>query len=188
MLDLNDYCFNLMKRTNSMFGNDFLEIDNEYQSVPIKVKLMDEYPGSILSCKKINPIQQARILQRLGLSQPSKNQTMKAEELPKVENEENEILNNVISRCSKELIQAKNKIETDPEYESNENELGLSKIIYDSKQVVKLRETKKIKPKWHRPWKLMRVICGHQGWVRSLSVDPTNHWFATGSNDRTIKF
>ncbi|KAJ1621256.1 WD40-repeat-containing domain protein [Pavlovales sp. CCMP2436] len=42
-------------------------------------------------------------------------------------------------------------------------------------------------PEWHAPWKLMRVISGHLGWVRTIAVDPTNEWFATGSNDRTIK-
>jgi len=44
-----------------------------------------------------------------------------------------------------------------------------------------------VKPDWHPPWKLMRVISGHLGWVRSVTVDPTNQWFATGSADRTIK-
>lgn len=43
------------------------------------------------------------------------------------------------------------------------------------------------KPEWHAPWKLMRVISGHQGWVRSVCVEPDNQWFATGSADRTIK-
>lgn len=33
----------------------------------------------------------------------------------------------------------------------------------------------------------MRVISGHTGWVRSVSVDVSNEWFATGSADRTIK-
>lgn len=42
-------------------------------------------------------------------------------------------------------------------------------------------------PKWHAPWKLMRVIAGHLGWVRSLAVEPGNDWFATGSSDNTIK-
>ena len=43
------------------------------------------------------------------------------------------------------------------------------------------------KPKWHAPWKLMRVISGHMGWVRSVSVDVSNEWFATGAGDRVIK-
>lgn len=43
------------------------------------------------------------------------------------------------------------------------------------------------KPDWHPPWKLMRVISGHLGWVRALAVDPDNKWFASGAGDRTIK-
>lgn len=44
------------------------------------------------------------------------------------------------------------------------------------------------KPRWHAPWKLMRVINGHIGWVRCVEVDPVdNEWFATGSNDTSIK-
>eukprot|EP00962_Isochrysis_galbana_P049793 scaffold21269_cov119-Isochrysis_galbana.AAC.6 len=43
------------------------------------------------------------------------------------------------------------------------------------------------KPEWHAPWKMMRVISGHMGWVRCVAVDPTNSWYATGSADRTIK-
>lgn len=44
-----------------------------------------------------------------------------------------------------------------------------------------------MKPEWHPPWKLMRVISGHLGWVRSLAVEPENQWFASGAGDRTIK-
>ena len=44
------------------------------------------------------------------------------------------------------------------------------------------------KPAWHAPWKLKTVITGgHLGWVRTITVDPTNNWFATGAADRTIK-
>uniref|UniRef100_A0A6G3MEL9 Pleiotropic regulator 1 n=1 Tax=Henneguya salminicola TaxID=69463 RepID=A0A6G3MEL9_HENSL len=43
------------------------------------------------------------------------------------------------------------------------------------------------KPMWHPPWKLMRVISGHTGWVRCMTVEPGNTWFATGSCDRMIK-
>jgi WD40 repeat protein len=44
-----------------------------------------------------------------------------------------------------------------------------------------------LQPEWHAPWKLMRVISGHLGWVRAVAVDPANQWFATGAGDRTIK-
>jgi pleiotropic regulator 1 len=44
------------------------------------------------------------------------------------------------------------------------------------------------KQKNHPQWKLKRVIAGHTGWVRSVSFDPSNEFFATGSTDRTIKF
>lgn len=47
---------------------------------------------------------------------------------------------------------------------------------------------KLIKPRWHAPYKLYRVIVGHQGWVRAVAVSPCNNFFATGSADRTIKF
>lgn len=44
------------------------------------------------------------------------------------------------------------------------------------------------KPSWHAPWKLIRVINGHIGWVRCVEVDPVdNAWYATGSNDTSIK-
>jgi len=45
------------------------------------------------------------------------------------------------------------------------------------------------KPSWHPPWKLYKVISGHTGWVRSIAVDVSNEWFATGGGaaDRTIK-
>ncbi|KAL4872822.1 hypothetical protein BDV12DRAFT_126690 [Aspergillus spectabilis] len=47
--------------------------------------------------------------------------------------------------------------------------------------------TRQQPPEWHAPWKLMRVISGHLGWVRSLAVEPNNEWFASGAGDRTIK-
>ena len=42
-------------------------------------------------------------------------------------------------------------------------------------------------PVWHPPWRLLRVMAGHQGWVRSVAVDPTNEFLVSGSADRTIK-
>jgi len=48
-------------------------------------------------------------------------------------------------------------------------------------------EVQQVKPVWHAPWKLMRVISGHLGWVRAITIEPGNQWFATGAGDRTIK-
>jgi pleiotropic regulator 1 len=64
------------------------------------------------------------------------------------------------------------------------------RIVHEgtSRALALRREKKAVEtPDWHAPWKLMRVISGHLGWVRCVAVDPTNEWFATGANDRTIK-
>lgn len=47
--------------------------------------------------------------------------------------------------------------------------------------VARAQATHQVKPDWHPPWKLMRVISGHLGWVRSLAVEPENQWFASGA-------
>lgn len=53
--------------------------------------------------------------------------------------------------------------------------------------IARLSASAQATPDWHPPWKLMRVISGHLGWVRSLAVEPDNQWFASGAADRTIK-
>ncbi|WBW72431.1 Prp19 complex WD repeat protein Prp5 [Schizosaccharomyces osmophilus] len=53
--------------------------------------------------------------------------------------------------------------------------------------LVKRTLAEQIRPEWHPPWKLMRVISGHLGWVRCVDVEPGNEWFCTGAGDRTIK-
>ncbi|OMJ22899.1 Pre-mRNA-splicing factor prp46 [Smittium culicis] len=54
-------------------------------------------------------------------------------------------------------------------------------------QIVRRHNYEPIRPEWHPPWKLIKVLSGHMGWVRSLAVEPNNKWFASGSVDRTIK-
>lgn len=56
-----------------------------------------------------------------------------------------------------------------------------------SSSLVRKNTIVQVKPEWHAPWKLMRVISGHLGWVRALAVEPENKWFASGAGDRTIK-
>ena len=62
-----------------------------------------------------------------------------------------------------------------------------TRVEMDSTDLVKMQIHRTPAPKWHAPWKLMRVISGHLGWVRSVAVDTSNMWFATGSADRMVK-
>lgn len=95
-------------------------------------------------------------------------------------------VNNVVSTIASR-VQPKGI--TDPESlaEYKKVEELSARVASTSRALAHRRNTKVPEPKWHAPWKLMRVISGHNGWVRSVSVDPSNEWFATGSADRTIK-
>ena len=67
------------------------------------------------------------------------------------------------------------------------NGVATSQRNIPSTSLVRKQTVQQPKPDWHAPWKLMRVISGHLGWVRSLAVEPGNQWFASGAGDRTIK-
>ncbi|KAI9738601.1 MAG: pre-mRNA-splicing factor prp46 [Cirrosporium novae-zelandiae] len=56
-----------------------------------------------------------------------------------------------------------------------------------SSSLIRRQNIQQPRPDWHAPWKLMRVISGHIGWVESLTVEPGNEWFASGAGDRLIK-
>jgi pleiotropic regulator 1 len=56
-----------------------------------------------------------------------------------------------------------------------------------SQALMRKKEAREVKPVYHPQWKLSRVISGHMGWVRAVTVDPANQWFATGAGDRVIK-
>lgn len=72
------------------------------------------------------------------------------------------------------------------EYEKVKKES--EEISSKSEALSSRRQPKKVPvPEWHAPWKLMRVISGHTGWVRCIDVEPANEWFVTGAADRTIK-
>ena len=72
-------------------------------------------------------------------------------------------------------------------YKRREEEKAALPKVQSHALALRKRATMVDTPEWHAPWKLMRVISGHNGWVRSITVDPTNEWFATGANDRMIK-
>lgn len=90
-------------------------------------------------------------------------------------------------------IEANNEVKTDQTLaiykeskKTNSSDVNKSLMNMNTKSLFK-KAAVMPKPKWHAPWHLYRVISGHQGWVRCVSVEPGNEWFATGSSDRTIK-
>lgn len=86
------------------------------------------------------------------------------------------------------LIIHKKEKQRDSEKDNNSNNSIIQKPP-NSKRILtgSTKDTKIPTPKWHAPWKLSSVLSSHLGWVRSISFDPTNDMFATGSADRTIK-
>ncbi|KAG8796830.1 pre-mRNA-splicing factor prp46, partial [Serendipita sp. 399] len=73
---------------------------------------------------------------------------------------------------------------------SGTNELAVGSLATSTnfaKALALHKQVKTVKPAYHPPWKLVRVISGHLGWVRSIAVEPGNKWFATGAGDRVIK-
>eukprot|EP00347_Sterkiella_histriomuscorum_P007603 403348282 len=96
-----------------------------------------------------------------------------------IEREKNDVLN---------MIPAKYRVSSTDQKASTSTALSLVNAMQNNQSAIALRQRKIVQPQWHAPWKLMRVISGHMGWVRSIAMDPMNRFFVTGSNDRTIKF
>lgn len=119
--------------------------------------------------------------------------------------EEDSLVNKIIKQIKQIPEEDAHKVETFDKFEKNIGEFMHDEVTERSLAVTKniemnLAESTKlgtiratsirrlIKPQWHPPFKLYRVIVGHHGWVRCISVSPCNSFFATGSADRTIKF
>ncbi|OBA20743.1 WD40 repeat-like protein [Metschnikowia bicuspidata var. bicuspidata NRRL YB-4993] len=77
---------------------------------------------------------------------------------------------------------------TDPRQIADAIETTGTRQIADASQSADPRQTTQ-HSRPSRPWTLRRVLAGaHQGWVRSLAVDPvSNAWFVSGLADAQIK-
>ena len=76
---------------------------------------------------------------------------------------------------------------THTQFTSKGNQSNPTAASVSSSVVAKRQPPKVPTPNWHAPWELSAVISGHLGWVRSIAMDASNEWFATGAADRTIK-
>lgn len=96
-------------------------------------------------------------------------------------------LDHLVSNYGDEI---KEDIEMDDEDDDEDDEEANEEEDLEDQEVSKNNSKSNMIPNsTQSDWKLLRVIAGaHQGWVRSVEVDPvTNKWYVTGSSDSTIK-
>eukprot|EP00794_Sanderia_malayensis_P006893 gene6893-7671_t len=133
-------------------------------------------PGVTLTDETAAEIKQpsASVISKLAVALPSSQEQLEAN---KASHGIRDIINKAMASGGSERIKP----------QSRELVLtGESKTPF-SQGIVPRKAPTMPKPEWHAPWKLMRVISGHTGWVRCAAVEPGNKWFCTGSADRTIK-
>ncbi|CAI2167761.1 14918_t:CDS:2 [Funneliformis geosporum] len=198
-----------VKRTRAMFQfcsstPNFLLEDDESQRIKLRVKLNDEYgdvqqlPASLLA-------QQSRGKKRpleTDSSTPANDSTSETmqvdnnEHLPQFAggvslSEDNAVEGQVSANTIQKLVDnlpPSQAAKTAHGVVAIRQRAGINATPFATSGSLVRRQTPRAqRPDWHAPWKLMRVISGHLGWVRSVAVEPGNKWFATGAGDRTIK-
>ena len=147
----------LTEQTRSLFGDDFG-----------LATAVSDIPPITTSYKRKVEYESVRELPKALAEKQAKAVASRGPKRPKVQAGGNQLA----------LVKSERKGDADSEA-SQSNGIGNSLIRRPNMQ--------QSRPEWHPPWKLMRVISGHLGWVRALAVEPGNQWFASGAGDRTIK-
>ncbi|KAI6194241.1 WD domain, G-beta repeat protein [Aphelenchoides besseyi] len=158
--------FRSMKRASDMFGKDreqFFEGSERANKLFRGVKAKSDY-GPVLNAAK-------------------EAKRKKAEEILQLPNNQRAGIEAVVNREHQQLAITSGTATTGvvankPTTTQNDNSV---------RSLLPSKANLLVKPTWHAPWKLYRVISGHTGWVRSVDVEPNNEWFATGGADRIIK-
>ncbi|CAA7263753.1 unnamed protein product [Cyclocybe aegerita] len=151
------------KRTRDIFASesgDLLQEDESSSRVRLAIKIRDEYRDY----KELPPA----LLSQQGPVGPSKPGGPSRKMITAGETNDTRIIATI----------DKTPVSQPSTFSSNTN---LSQALALHKT------TRTVKPTYHPPWKLVRVISGHLGWVRSVAVEPGNKWFATGAGDRVVK-
>ncbi|KAJ8594192.1 WD40 repeat-like protein [Rhizopogon salebrosus TDB-379] len=151
------------KRTRDIFAscpNDGMKEDEKSARIRLSVKINDEYRDF----KELPPA----LLAQQGQVGPAR---------PKEQRKA--ITAGPSSDTSRMIATIDNTPKAQPSTFVTSNKLSEALTLH--------KTTRTIKPTYHPSWKLVRVISGHLGWVRSVAVEPGNQWFATGAGDRVIK-
>src|SRR4051812_14416727 len=150
----------LSEQTRSLFGDDFGEA----------IDLTTDIPPISTSYKRKVEYESVRELPKALAEKQAKAAASRGPKRPKVQaGGSNQLA----------LVRSEGKSTGESQAGSSDNGMGNS--------LIRRPNTLQARPEWHAPWKLMRVISGHLGWVRALAVEPGNQWFASGAGDRTIK-
>ncbi|KAK8808613.1 hypothetical protein WA158_008514 [Blastocystis sp. Blastoise] len=168
----------------------------EGERIRVTTKILQEYDAVkeyVPLAKKVKKSEENQTLfDEMGIEEEHVTPTQVLSELSEPTPEVNsKPSKNIIDAALSELNRKENEKNSDKSFglipyqalvnnnENGENEMSNALIVRQQSSVPK--------PAWHAPWKLDKVITGHLGWVNCVDVDVSNEWFATGSNDRTIK-
>ena len=172
--------FKSLKRTHDMFAShhkDLPTLDDDTEKSLLSIKGRDEY-GPIKRRVDANQIDGRQFKSKFDL-------LVEKERLEKERNVKSASQNGSVTTVA--TIDSNRDRSLQLASKAKQYKKGSELVLSSGVSIQPKQLTQMAKPQWHAPWKLMRVISGHTGWVRCLSVDHSNEWFATGSNDRMIK-
>ncbi|RWS29988.1 pleiotropic regulator 1-like protein [Leptotrombidium deliense] len=165
--------FRSLKRTHELFLSnqaDLPPIDEKLEKTCLSIKAHDEYfPIEHL-------VEETQKVKKSTVKNVSNDETN--EMTIATENDANATNGNVETEFSKIPV---------PPSSTPKASTNNAIVLSTGNALMQRKQSMMPKPEWHPPWKLMRVVSGHNGWVRCLAVEPGNEWFASGSNDRIIK-
>lgn len=159
----------LTERTRSLFGSDFGEAtpDPSILSISTSFKRKAEYESVRELPKALAEKQAKAVAARGGPKRPKMAAAVAGG----------------VGAGNNQMALVKSEARSD----SQETSRQANGVGAGSTSLIRRPNMQQPRPDWHAPWKLMRVISGHLGWVRALAVEPGNQWFASGAGDRTIK-
>jgi len=180
------------KGTRQMFISNYglpIPAIEDVQTLKLKLKIFFDYEEEMRMAERLETHEVA--IPQVELPGKKKAKTSKKPSVPLSNmqlSEQHKI--NLLEDESEKISTAIEKIPVVKQQQgSNSTALALVDKTRNTQVSLRRKRLRVPKPTWHPPWKLFKVISGHTGWVRSVAVDVSNEWFATGGGaaDRTVK-
>jgi len=162
------------QNNNNSNNND---MSDESRKIKIYSKIKDEYePVKDLPTQSFTP-----------KKAPATKQKQQDNNKPTIEEEDTKDIDNIINSLPTQNDEKRRKVNDNNAISIYNHNINSDNTRNSRALVNGYEPLQYTKPEWHAPWKLMRVVSGHTGWVRAIAIDASNQWFATGSADNTIK-